>query len=143
MTLNAPARPTHADLQRNIVLFCRVLRERDLLVTPSEVIDALRTADAIDLVDRLEMKLALRTVLTARREDVPIFDATFDEFWRSRSAEGGDDHFTSRDPTVHGAGQQLPHQIDAQAPDDTDAGEREGSDAPQAWRCCAAAVIGP
>ncbi len=119
----------HSDLQRNIVQFCRLLRDRELLVTPSEVIDALRTAESIDLIDRVEMKLALRTVLTARREDIPVFDSTFDEFWRSRGAEGGDDHFTSRDPNVHGLGQQQPQQVQT---DSDEAGEqREGSDAPQ------------
>jgi len=119
----------HSDLQRNIVQFCRLLRDRELLVTPSEVIDALRAAESIDLIDRVEMKLALRTVLTARREDIPVFDATFEEFWRSRGAEGGDDHFTSRDPNVHGLGQQQPQQVQT---DSDEAGEqREGSDAPQ------------
>jgi uncharacterized protein with von Willebrand factor type A (vWA) domain len=123
---NAP----HSDLQRNIVQFCRLLRDRELLVTPSEVVDALRTAESIDLVDRLEMKLALRTVLTARREDIPVFDATFEEFWRSRIAEGGDDHFTARDPTVRGPGQEQPQQVQR---DGADAEEerREGSDTPQ------------
>ena len=79
---------THADLQRNLVAFCRVLRDRELLVSPAEVIDALRTMRAIDVVDRTELWLALRTVLTARREDVPVFDAAFDEFWQVRSCRG-------------------------------------------------------
>jgi uncharacterized protein with von Willebrand factor type A (vWA) domain len=117
-------------LQRNIVQFCRLLRERELLVTPSEVIDALRTAESIDLIDRVEMKLALRTVLTARREDIPVFDTTFDEFWRSRIAEGGDDHFTARDPNMRGLGQQQPTQLQTDATDEESA-QREGSDAPQ------------
>jgi len=64
--INTSAPAPHSDLQRNIVQFCRLLRDRELLVTPTEVIDALRTAESIDLVDRLEVKLALRTVLTAR-----------------------------------------------------------------------------
>ena len=75
-----PSRPRHADLQRNIIDFCRLLREREMLVTPSEVIDAIKTADAVDLSDRLEFKTALRSVLTARPEDIPLHDATFDEF---------------------------------------------------------------
>jgi uncharacterized protein with von Willebrand factor type A (vWA) domain len=128
--IGTPASAPHADLERNIVQFCRLLRERDLLVTPSEVIDALRTAEAIDLVDRLEMKLALRTVLTARREDLPVFDATFEEFWRARSTEGGDDHFTSRDPNVHGVGHPQPQQIRPERVDD-EGEQHEGSDAPQ------------
>ena len=77
----------HADLQRNIIDFCRLLRDREMLVTPSEVIDAIRTADAVDLSDRQEFKTALRSVLTARPEDIPLHDATFDEFWRSRLPE--------------------------------------------------------
>src|ERR1043166_6017302 len=77
----------HADLQRNIIDFCRVLRERDMLVTPSEVIDAIRTAKSVDISDRQEFKTALRSVLTAKPEDIPIHDATFDEFWRTRLQE--------------------------------------------------------
>lgn len=130
MILDTPARATHSDLKRNIVQFCRVLRERDLLVTSAEVIDALRTAEAIDMADRGEMKLALRSVLTARREDIPIFDATFEEFWRAHAAEGGDDHFTTRDPNLQGSGQPLPQQIDSHAMDE-EGEEREGSEAPQ------------
>jgi uncharacterized protein with von Willebrand factor type A (vWA) domain len=83
----APRKARHADLQRNILDFCRLLREREMLVTPSEVIDAMRTANVVDLSDRLEFKTALRSVLTARPEDIPLHDATFDEFWRSRLPE--------------------------------------------------------
>ena len=118
----------HTDLERNLVEFCRVLRARELLVSPSEVIDALRTAETIDLADRTEMKLALRTVLTARREDVPVFDATFDEFWRTRMPEGGDDHFTTRDRNLQGRGQ--PQHAESQEAA-TEEEERDGSEAPQ------------
>ncbi|MBI2756708.1 MAG: VWA domain-containing protein [Chloroflexi bacterium] len=77
----------HADLQRNILGFCRLLRERELLVSPSEVIDALRTANAVDLGDRQELKVALRSVLTSKPEDIPVYDWTFEEFWRSAPPE--------------------------------------------------------
>jgi len=67
-----PRKARHADLQRNIIDFCRLLREREMLVTPSEVIDAMRTADAVDIADRQEFKTALRSVLIteARRRVV-------------------------------------------------------------------------
>jgi uncharacterized protein with von Willebrand factor type A (vWA) domain len=120
----------HRDLQRNMVEFCRLLRERDLLVTPAEVIDALRTAETIDLTDRTEMKLALRTVLTARRDDVPVFDATFDEFWRFRVLEGGDDHFTTRAGDLDGHGQPV-HSIDSDVEGADEVDRHEGSEAPQ------------
>src|SRR5207302_8827865 len=44
--------------------------------------------------------------------------------------EGGDDHFTSRDPSVRGLGQQQPQQFQSDAADE-DGEQREGSDAPQ------------
>lgn len=118
---------SHTDLQRNLIEFCRVLRERDLLVSPSEVIDALRAVETIDVVDRTELWLALRTVLTARREDVPVFDATFEEFWRRASTEGGDDHFTVRDRNARGAGHEQPREI-RDAPADGPRTEEERRD---------------
>jgi uncharacterized protein with von Willebrand factor type A (vWA) domain len=76
------------------------------------------------------MKLALRTVLTARREDVPVFDATFDAFWRSRAPEGGDDHFSSRDSATDGQGQPL-RSADLASAEASTEDEHEGSEAPQ------------
>src|ERR671923_1092100 len=102
----APRKARHADLQRNIIDFCRLLRERDMLVPPSEVIDALRTADAVDISDRQEFKMAMRSVLTAKPEDIPLHDATFDEFWRTRlperMEERGEEGVTTQDPEAQG-----------------------------------------
>src|SRR5260370_34290756 len=96
----------HADLQRNIIDFCRLLREREMLVTPSEVIDAIRTADAVDLSDRQEVKTGLRSVLTARTEGISLYDATLDEFWRSRlperSEERGEEGGARQEPEGQG-----------------------------------------
>jgi uncharacterized protein len=121
----------HSDLQRNIIDFCRLLREREMLVTPSEVIDALRTADAVDISDRQEFKMALRSVLTAKPEDIPLHDATFDEFWRSRLPERieelGDEGVASQDPDAQGQDMAQP-QI-AQGDEAADEDE-EGLDMP-------------
>jgi uncharacterized protein with von Willebrand factor type A (vWA) domain len=125
------SRASHADLQRNIVAFCRVLRERDLLVSPSEVIDALRTAEAIDLVDRTELKLALRSVLTARHEDLPVYDSTFEEFFHARTIEGGDDHFSTRERDARGSGQEQTREVRDQPSLDEPQEERDGSEAPR------------
>src|SRR5919206_1576224 len=123
----ARRRASHTDLQRNIIDYCRLLRERELLVTPSEVIDALRTADAVDLADRDELKMALRSVLTARPEDVPIHDATFDEFWRSRLPERveerGDEGVASQDPDAEGEEQAQPQLAEGdEGPEDDEEG---------------------
>ncbi|HKX30673.1 MAG TPA: VWA domain-containing protein [Blastocatellia bacterium] len=63
------------------ILFCRALRERGLTVTPAEVIDAVTALDLIDLDDRRETHLSLRTILASRVEDFPIFEELFEAFW--------------------------------------------------------------
>src|SRR5919202_2640685 len=127
----ARRRASHTDLQRNIIDYCRLLRERELLVTPSEVIDALRTADAVDLSDRDELKMALRSVLTSRPEDVPIHDATFDEFWRSRLPERveeqGDHGVASEDPDAQGEERAQPQLAEGEEGAEED---EEGVDMP-------------
>jgi uncharacterized protein len=72
---------TEDDLLNNTVLFCRALRERGLLVTPSEAIDAVTTLNLIDLDDREETFLSLRSVLTSHLEDFPVFEELFEDFW--------------------------------------------------------------
>jgi uncharacterized protein with von Willebrand factor type A (vWA) domain len=127
-----PRKARHADLQRNIIDFCRVLRDREMLVTPSEVIDAIRTADAVDISDRQEFKTALRSVLTARPEDIPVHDATFDEFWQSRMPERveerGEEGVASQDEQAEG--EELPQPQVAEG-DQAEADEdEEGLDMP-------------
>jgi uncharacterized protein len=122
----------HSDLQRNIVDFCRLLREREMLVTPSEVIDAIRTADAVDLSDRQEFKTALRSVLTAKPEDIPVHDASFDEFWRGRlperMEERGEEGVATEDDQAQG--EEMPQPQVAEG-DQADADEdEEGLDMP-------------
>src|SRR5215471_21751146 len=130
--LVAPRKARHSDLQRNIIDFCRVLREREMLVTPSEVIDAIRTADAVDLSDRQEFKTALRSVLTAKPEDIALHDATFDEFWRGRlqelMQERGEDGVATQDDEA-----QVEHMPQPQVAegDESEASEdEEGVDMP-------------
>ena len=122
----------HADLQRNIIDFCRLLRDREMLVTPSEVIDAIKTAHAVDITDRQEFKTALRSVLTAKPEDIPIHDASFDEFWRGRlpdlMEERGEEGIATQDDQA--AGDELPQPQVAEG-DQADADEdEEGMDMP-------------
>jgi len=65
----------------NLVLFCRALREHGLAVTPSEVVAAVTTLRLIDRSDREEVFLSLRSVLTTRVDDFPIFEELFENFW--------------------------------------------------------------
>ncbi len=71
------------DLTAHVVSFCRALRQREIPLGPQEAADALRALSAVDLADRRECYLALRTVLTSHQEDLAIFDDLFEQFWNS------------------------------------------------------------
>ncbi len=68
--------------------FLRALRERGLLVTPAESIDAARLLELVDLSDRADFYFALRSLVTSRPEDYAIFDALFDRWWRAQATGG-------------------------------------------------------
>jgi len=69
------------DLTTHVVGFCRSLRAHAIAVGPKEAADALNALAAIDLSDRRESYLALRSVLTSRRDDLFVFDQIFAEYW--------------------------------------------------------------
>ena len=78
-----------ADLVQGVVEFGRELRERGLPITVAESLDGIRALLAVDVADREDVRTALRTVLASSQRDLVIFDALFDEFWRSRGAQQG------------------------------------------------------
>src|SRR5215468_5628417 len=80
--------PAPRDLMRAMLTFGGVLRSSGLPVTTPEVMDAVRALEAVDLMDREQVYLALRAVLVSRREEMPAFDRCFDAFWKFRADEG-------------------------------------------------------
>ena len=66
---------------KDLVLFCRALRERGLSVTPAEVVTAATVLQVIDTSDRDEVFLSLRSVLTTSVDDFPTFEELFEMFW--------------------------------------------------------------
>ncbi len=71
--------------------------------------DALRALERLDLADREELRLGLRTVLTGRPEDFPTFDRCFDAFWRSDTeAEGEPGGLVALDAESETEGVALP-----------------------------------
>src|SRR5262247_4228983 len=76
------------DLTTAMLRFGQVLRAAGLGVTVSEVMDAVRALEVVDLMDRDELRRALRTVLATRIEEFPAFDRCFDAFWRFQAEEG-------------------------------------------------------
>jgi len=81
--------------------FGQMLRAAGLGVTVSELMDAVRALEVVDLLDRGEVYLSLRTVLLSRIEETPAFDRCFDAFWKFHAEEGqGLDGLVSAAPSA-------------------------------------------
>ncbi|MBI2543994.1 MAG: VWA domain-containing protein [Candidatus Rokubacteria bacterium] len=73
------------DLLTSTLSFCRLLRQHGMPVTVTEATDAVRALEHLDLADRDEVYLGLRSVLMARIEEQPAFDRCFEAFWKRQS----------------------------------------------------------
>jgi uncharacterized protein with von Willebrand factor type A (vWA) domain len=76
------------DLTRAMLAFGGMLRASGLPVTTAAIMDAVRGLEAVDLMDRAEVYLTLRTVLMSRIEEQPAFDRCFEAFWKFHADEG-------------------------------------------------------
>lgn len=76
------------DLTTAVLRFGHMLRAAGLPLTIGEMMDGVRALEAVDLLDRRDVYLALRTTLVARHEEFPAFDRCFDSFWRFQADEG-------------------------------------------------------
>jgi hypothetical protein len=74
----------------------------------------LRALNEIDLGDRREFYLTLRTVFTSRSEDLPVFDQVFGEFWRYDPESLDDDQ------------EMMPGESEGQDAPEGDSDESEG-----------------
>jgi uncharacterized protein len=102
---------TEAGLLTHAVLFCRALRGRGLGVTPSEAIDAATTLKMIDIDDRQETFLSLRSVLVTRVEDYPVFAELFEGFWNRLGRSGQARKPVGREGDPH---EGDPHEVETQ-----------------------------
>ena len=66
-----------------VVVFCRDLRAHGISVTPAEVVTAAAALQVIDMIDRDEAFISLRSILTTSVDDFPIFEELFKRFWNS------------------------------------------------------------
>ncbi len=76
------------DLTRAMLVFGAALRKAGLGMTTGALMDAMRALEAVDLMDRREVYLALRALLVSRMEEQPVFDRYFDAFWQFRADDG-------------------------------------------------------
>ncbi len=70
-----------SDLVLHTARFCRQLREQGLATTPGDTLEAARVLGLVDVLDREEFRLALRTVLVHRVEDMGPFEEAFGAFF--------------------------------------------------------------
>ena len=70
-----------AELAPRVVEFCRLLREQGIGATPSHTLAAVGALRLVDVGDREDFRLALRTVLACGPRELEAFDRTFRVFW--------------------------------------------------------------
>jgi uncharacterized protein with von Willebrand factor type A (vWA) domain len=81
------------NLLEHTTRFCRALRADGLMVTPAATVEAARVLERLDIGDREDLRLGLRSLLVNRLEDYPAFDEAFQTFWGGRQR-------ASRNPPV-------------------------------------------
>jgi uncharacterized protein with von Willebrand factor type A (vWA) domain len=71
----------------NMMAFARALKQLGVKVSLSQVIDAARSADLVDIAEKQDFRALLRSNMVLQKEDFPVFDMVFDCFWREQSYE--------------------------------------------------------
>ena len=71
----------------NLLAFARVLKEAGVKVSLSQVIDASRSLEFVDIANREDFHAVLRSNLASDKEEIPIFDRVFDWFWQEHVPE--------------------------------------------------------
>ena len=67
--------------------FARALKQLGVKVSLSQVIDASRSVEFVDVARKSDFRALLRSNLISQKEDFPIFDMVFDCFWREQVYE--------------------------------------------------------
>ncbi len=80
-----PPEAASGRLAENIAVFARVLRDSGLPVGPAHAVDAVRAVEAAGIGSRTDVYAALRAVFVHRRDEIAVFDAAFDAFFRGRN----------------------------------------------------------
>ncbi len=65
--------------------FARALRAAGIATDPASTIDFTRALSIVDIGDRTEVHAAGSAIFVRRRDDIPVYDAVFDAFWRRRA----------------------------------------------------------
>src|SRR6266498_5277067 len=69
-------------LSKNIVQFCRFLRQKGFALSVEEEADALNALQYIDYSSRDIFKLALKAICCRSKNQLHEFDTLFNEYWK-------------------------------------------------------------
>ncbi|MFO7168965.1 MAG: VWA domain-containing protein [Chloroflexota bacterium] len=76
---------TQGHLLSHVLAFVHLLRNMGVQVSTGQALDLVRALEHAPIVNREDFRSAARCTLISRRDDLPLFDAAFAFFWRSRS----------------------------------------------------------
>jgi hypothetical protein len=68
-------------MPENVLSFARLLRQSGMHTSPNQAAIVLQAFDHINIANRHDFYFALRSLLLGRKEDYPVFDRIFREFW--------------------------------------------------------------
>jgi uncharacterized protein with von Willebrand factor type A (vWA) domain len=71
----------------NLLAFGRALKQLGVKTSLSQVIDASRSLNLVDIAEKEDFRALLRSNLISQVEDFPVFDMVFDYFWREQNYE--------------------------------------------------------
>jgi uncharacterized protein with von Willebrand factor type A (vWA) domain len=71
----------------NLLAFGRVLKQVGVKVSLSQVIDASRSLEFVDITRKADFYTVLRSNLVSEREEIPLFDRVFACFWQNPSLQ--------------------------------------------------------
>jgi len=71
----------------NLLAFGRALKQLGVKISLSQVIDASRSLNLVDISEKEDFRALLRSNLISQVEDFPVFDTVFDYFWREQNYE--------------------------------------------------------
>ncbi len=114
-----PSEAAHGGhLLSHLLAFGYLLREMGVAVSPGQMIELSAALEHIPLTRREDLWATARCILVLRREDLPLFDAAFEFFWRNLTGSSlEDDMFYQMLPTMKLPRRQLrlPRRQDTEA----------------------------
>lgn len=72
-------------LMSHVLAFAHLLRSTGIKVSTEQTLDLARALEYAPITSRKDFRAAACCTLICRREDLPVFDAAFEFYWRSQS----------------------------------------------------------